>query len=224
MNAGTSLGAGGLAAGAVGVALRRTREALGERQVALAALTAAFVFAAQMVSFPVAAGTSGHLMGGVLAGVLVGPWTGLLCVTVVLGVQALLFADGGISALGLNIVNLGVVAGLGGYVGFLALRRLLRPLRAPLHVCAGVAAGLSLPLAAAAFTLELAIGGNVDVPLTEVALAAVGTHALIGIGEGVITALALAAVLAARPDLVHAVDQPAAPLELRPAAPAPAGR
>ncbi|MEQ1787176.1 MAG: energy-coupling factor ABC transporter permease, partial [Acidimicrobiales bacterium] len=115
INAGTSVGAGALALGTMAVAVRRTRDELSERMVPLAALTAAFIFAVQMLNFPVASGTSGHLLGGVLAAVLVGPWAGAICVTVVLVVQALLFADGGLSALGLNIVNLGLVGTLGGY-------------------------------------------------------------------------------------------------------------
>ncbi|HEY9557069.1 MAG TPA: energy-coupling factor ABC transporter permease, partial [Acidimicrobiales bacterium] len=155
-NAGTSLAAGTVAAGGIAVALRRTREVLGERQVPLAALTAAFVFAAQMLNFPVASGTSGHLMGGVLAAVLVGPWAAVLCLTVVLGVQALLFADGGVTALGLNIVNIALVGGLGGHALYAVLRR--RPLRKllPPQAAAGLAAFASVPLAAAAFTVELA--------------------------------------------------------------------
>lgn len=197
VDAGTSLGAGAVALGAVGVAVRRTGDTLAERQVPLAALTAAFIFAAQMLAFPVAAGTSGHLMGGVLAAVLVGPWAGLLCITVVLSVQALLFADGGLSALGINIVNLGVVGALGGYLVYAGLRRLLA-----VRPAAALAAFASLPLAAAALTVEMAVGANVDIATADVALAMIGTHVLIGIGEGVITSLALGAVLAARPDLV----------------------
>ena len=121
----TSIAGGAVAVGAVSVASRRTRDVLNERQVPLAALTAAFVFAAQMLNFPVASGTSGHLLGGVLAAVLVGPWVAVLCLTVVLGVQGLVFADGGLTALGLNVVNIAVVGTLGGYVVFRLLRRLL---------------------------------------------------------------------------------------------------
>lgn len=217
VNAGTSLAAGGVALGTVGVALRRTREVLGERQVPLAALTAAFVFAVQMLNFPVAAGTSGHLMGGVLAAVLVGPWAGALCITVVLAVQALLFADGGLTALGLNVVNLGLVGALGGYVVFAGLRTLLPSGRVSVPAAAGLAAFASVPMAAAAFTIELAIGGNVDVAIGDVALAMLGTHVLIGIGEAVITTTAVGAVLAARPDLVHGAAADDVRLELRPA-------
>lgn len=215
INAGTSVAAGGLAVGTMAVAVRRTRATLGERQVPLAALTAAFIFAVQMLNFPVASGTSGHFLGGVLAAVLVGPWAGAIAVAVVLAVQAVLFADGGLSALGLNIVNLSLVGTLGGYLVFVALRRLLPSGLATLPAVTGLAAFASVPLAAAAFTLQLAIGGNADVPVASVATAMIGTHLLIGIGEGVITALAVGAVLAARPDLVHAADPVDHPLELR---------
>ena len=206
----TSLAGGAVAAGAMGVAAARTRAHLDDRQVPLAALAAAYVFAAQMVSFPIAAGTSGHLLGGVLAAVLVGPWTGALCVAVVLVVQALLFADGGLTALGLNVVNLAVVGALGGYVAFLALRALLGALTRrswsstrAVPVAAGLAALASVPLAALAFALEYAVGGTAPIDVGDLAAAMVGTHLLIGVGEGVITAATVAAVLAARPDLVH---------------------
>jgi len=203
INAGTSLGAGAIAAGGLGVSLRRTAEVLEERLAPLAGLVAAFVFAVQMLNFPVAAGTSGHLLGGVLAAVLVGPWAGAVCVTVVLVVQALLFADGGLSALGLNVLNMALVGALGGYVLFLGLRRLLPATRSGIAVAAGIAAGLSVVLAAVAVSVEYAIGGSGDVSIGRVVTAMVGVHTLIGIGEGLITAMTVSAVLAARPDLVH---------------------
>ena len=130
IDAPTSAGAAVVAIGGVGVSLRRAGEVLDDRGVPLAGLTAAFVFAAQMLNFPVASGTSGHLIGGLLAAVLVGPTVGVVCVTVVLVVQALLFADGGLSALGLNIVNLALVPALLGYPVFVVLRRLLPRSRA----------------------------------------------------------------------------------------------
>ena len=202
INAGTSLGAGAVAFGGVGVALRRTSRTLQDRQVPLAGLVAAFVFAAQMLNVPVAAGTSGHLLGAVLATVLVGPWAGAICITVVLLVQAL-FADGGLTALGLNVVNMAFAAGLGGYCIFLVARRIASSTRAGVALASGVAAGASVVLAAAAFVLEYAIGGAVGLPIASVTAAMVGVHVLIGIGEGVITAMTVGAVLAVRPDLVY---------------------
>jgi cobalt/nickel transport system permease protein len=211
----TSAVAGAAAVGTLAVAARRCRDQLGERQVPLAAVTAAFVFAAQMLNFPVASGTSGHLLGGVLAAVLVGPWAGALCVSVVLAVQSLLFADGGLSALGLNIVNMALVGCVGGYLVFRAIRAVMPDNLAGVDVAAGLAAFASVPLAAAAFVAEFAVGGTTGIDLADVAAAMVGTHALIGIGEGVITAAAVGAVLATRPDLVHGAEGAAPPLEVR---------
>jgi cobalt/nickel transport system permease protein len=203
IDAPTSAGAAAVAIAGVGVSVRKASETLHEKQIPLCGLVAAFVFAAQMLNFPVAAGTSGHLLGGVLAAVLVGPWAGVLCVTVVLTVQAVVFADGGLSALGLNIVNMGLVGALGGYAVFLLARRLMA--RAPRSVvlASGIAAAVSIVLAAVAFTIEYAIGGAGGASLPAVFGAMAGVHTLIGIGEGVITALTVGAVLASRPDLVH---------------------
>lgn len=200
INGATSAGFGAVAAGGLGVSLRQTGRYLSERHVPLAGLVAAFVFAAQMINFPVISGMSGHLLGGVLAAVLVGPWAGFVIVTVVLGVQSLVFADGGLSALGLNVVNLGLVGALGGY---LLHRALLVVFRRNVTRAAGVAAGLSVPLAALAFTAQFALGGTVDVAIGKLLAAMVGTHVLIGVGEGVLTALVVGAVLRSRPDLVY---------------------
>jgi len=144
INASTSLGAGAVAAGGLGVSLRRTAQTLQDRQAPLAGLVAAFIFAVQMLNFPVAAGTSGHLLGGALAAVLVGPWAGAICVAVVLLVQGLLIADGGLTALGLNITNMAIVGTWGGYAVFLLLRRVLPATRSSVVGAAGVAAGLML--------------------------------------------------------------------------------
>jgi cobalt/nickel transport system permease protein len=165
INASTSLGAGAVAAGGLGVSLRRTAQTLQDRQAPLAGLVAAYIFAVQMLNFPVAAGTSGHLLGGVLAAVLVGPWAGAICVAVVLLVQSML-ADGGLTALGLNITNMALVGGVGG------------------------------------------------APVGTVLAAMVGVHTLIGIGEGIITALTVGVVLGVRPDLVYGAADLQAPLVL----------
>ncbi|HEU5152807.1 MAG TPA: energy-coupling factor ABC transporter permease [Iamia sp.] len=213
----TSLAMGVVAAGGVAVCLRRAGQELEEKQVPLAGLTAAFVFAVQMLNFPVASGTSGHLLGGVLAAVLVGPWTGALCVTVVVAVQALLFADGGLTALGFNTVNMALVTALGGYLVFVGLRRVLPRTRGGVALAAGLAAGVGVVLSSLAFSLQYAIGGTGGASAGAVTASMVGVHVLIGIGEGVITALTVSAVLASRPDLVHgardlAVAEPPAPV------------
>lgn len=198
----TSAGAAVVAAGGLGATLRRAGEVLDERRVPLAGLVAAFVFAVQMLNFPVVSGTSGHLLGGALAAVLVGPAVGAVCVTVVLAVQALLFADGGLSALGLNVLNMALVTAFGGYAVFLLARRVMSRTPSQVVVAAGIAAAASVVLSALAFTLEYAVGGTGTASVSTVAGAMVGVHVLIGVGEGVITALVVGAVLATRPDLV----------------------
>ncbi|HEU0213807.1 MAG TPA: energy-coupling factor ABC transporter permease [Jiangellaceae bacterium] len=204
LDASTSLATGAAAATAVGVALRKAREELDERAAPLAGLTAAFVFAVQMLNFPVGVGTSGHLLGGTLAAVLVGPWTAVLCVSVVLIVQALLFADGGLTALGTNVTLMAVVTVA---VGWFVTRAVLLVLpRRPASVVPASAVGAlaSVPAAALVFVLLFAVGGNADLPLATLTAAMLGWHVLVGIGEAVITALTVSAVVAVRPDLVYA--------------------
>lgn len=218
LDAGTSIATGIVAAVGVGLALRGARKELDERTAPLAGLVAAFVFATQMINFPVGAGTSGHLLGGALAAALVGPWTGVLVITVVLFVQALLFADGGLTALGTNITLMGLV-GLGvGWVVIVALRRVLPKRLASVPVAAAIGALVSVPAAAVAFTVLFAIGGVVEIPVGVVLTAMVGWHSLIGVGEAVITGLVVSAVVATRPDLVYAARPilAATRLEIRP--------
>ena len=198
----TSVGAGLVAATGVAVSLRKAADDDLESRVAMTGLVAAFVFAAQMLNFPVASGTSGHLLGGLLAAVLVGPWLGSLALTVVVVVQCLLFADGGVSALGLNIINMAFVPAFVGYGTFRACRVVLPRSRAGVLAATTLAAWLSVVLASLAFTVEYALGGNDAVGVGTVAAAMVGVHSVIGIGEAVITALTVGAVLSARPDLV----------------------
>ncbi|CAN5148713.1 hypothetical protein BH20ACT22_BH20ACT22_12710 [soil metagenome] len=214
INAGTSLGAGGVAAGGLGIATKRAAAVMEDKQVPLAGLVAAFIFAVQMLNFPVAGGTSGHLLGGVLAAVLVGPWAGAICVSVVLLVQAL-FADGGLTALGLNILNMALVTSLGGYALFAGLRKVLPATKASIVTASGIVAAISVPVSAIFFTLEYAIGGNGSASVTAVGAAMIGVHVLIGIGEGLITAATVGAVLNVRPDLVYGASGLVAPVEMR---------
>ena len=203
INGATSAGFGVAAAGGVGAAIKQTGRYLNERQVPLAGLVAAFVFAAQMVNFPVTAGVSGHLLGGVLAAVLVGPWAGFVVLSVVLLVQGFLFADGGLSALGLNIVNMGFVGAVGGYALYRILLKVTPRNTRGVTIAAGIAAGIAVPLAAMGFLAQYAIGGTASVSIQAVFTALLGTHALIGIGEGFITAVVVSAVMRSRPDLVY---------------------
>ncbi|NGO41250.1 energy-coupling factor ABC transporter permease [Streptomyces ureilyticus] len=215
INAPVSLATGVVAAGAVAVSLRGARRELDERTAPLAGLVAAFIFAVQMLNFPVAAGTSGHLLGGALAAILVGPYTGVLCVSVVLLMQGILFADGGLTALGVNITIMAVVTTVVAYAVFRGLVKLLPKKRRSITVSAFIAAVFSVPAAAAAFTFVYAIGGTTDVPIGQVLTAMVGVHVLIGIGEAAITALTVGAVIAVRPDLVYGARGLTAPLKLR---------
>ncbi|MFB7980038.1 energy-coupling factor ABC transporter permease [Streptomyces vinaceus] len=215
IDAPVSIAAGVAAAGAVAVSLRGARRELDERAAPLAGLVAAFIFAVQMLNFPVAAGTSGHLLGGALAAILVGPYTGVLCVSVVLLMQGVLFADGGLTALGVNVMNMAVVTVVVAYAVFRGLLKLLPDTRRSVTVAAFAGALLSVPGAAVMFTALYALGGTTDVPLGKVFTAMVGVHVLIGIGEAVITAATVGAVLAVRPDLVHGARGLAAPLKLR---------
>ncbi|OBB56266.1 cobalamin biosynthesis protein CbiM [Mycobacterium sp. 852013-51886_SCH5428379] len=207
INAPVSLLFGVIALGAIAFSVARARAELDERAVPLAGLVAAFVFAVQMVNFPILPGVSGHLLGGALAAILVGPFTGALCLAIVLVVQALLFADGGVSALGTNIVNMsviGVAAGYGTAVVLYTVARRRSDVSVPtLGVVAFVAALVGTVCAAMGFVLEYAIGGAGGVSLGAVAGFMFGTHVLIGVGEGLITAVTVMAVARARPDLVY---------------------
>jgi cobalt/nickel transport system permease protein len=183
-------------------AVIHTNRQLGEKQVPLMGVMAAFIFAAQMLNFPVVGGTSGHLIGGALASILLGPWAGMLIMTSVVAIQALIFQDGGLIALGANILNMGVIACLVGYYVYVGMRRVLGDRTWVNLVSAFVASWCSVFLAAIACAVQLAISGSS--PL-QIALPAMGSvHALIGIGEGLITVAALAFITATRRDLVEA--------------------
>jgi len=225
INAPVSAATGAVAAAAVAVSLRGARRELAgaaqgsgagaERTAPLAGLVAAFIFAVQMLNFPVAAGTSGHLLGGALAAILVGPYTGVLCVSVVLLMQGVLFADGGLTALGVNITDMAIVTSVVAYALFRGLVKVLPRRRRSITVASFVAALVSVPAAAVAFTALYALGGTADVPIGKVFAAMVGVHVLIGVGEAAITALTVGAVIAVRPDLVYGARGLTAPLELR---------
>lgn len=214
INAGVSAAAGGVAVVGIGYSLKKAKETLEEKAAPMAGLVAAFIFAVQMLNFPVAAGTSGHLLGGALAAILVGPWAGAVCVAVVLIVQAL-FADGGLTALGLNIINMALITAWGGYAIFVFLRRALPKTRGGVVTASGIAAMISVVLASLGFTLEYALGGTGTASVGTVAAAMVGVHFLIGIGEGLITAITVGVVLNVRPDLVYGAQDMLPDLEIR---------
>jgi cobalamin biosynthesis protein CbiM len=211
----TSAAFAGLAAAGIAVSLKGARTQLDEKSAPLAGLTAVFIFAVQMLNFPVVAGTSGHLIGATLAAVLVGPWAATLALTVVLVMQAFLFADGGLTALGLSAFNMSIIAVWVGYGSFLIIRKILPLGKSSIVAASAIGALLSVPAAAIGFTIQYAIGATATFSVTTVLGAMVGTHVLIGIGEAIITGLTVSAVLASRSDLVYGWKGNKTQLEIR---------
>ena len=205
------------AVAAVGVAasLKGAAKSLDEKTAPLAGLTATFIFAVQMINFPVTAGTSGHLFGSVLAAVLVGPYVATLALSVVLLLQALLFADGGLTAAGLNVFNLSLVGVWVGYGAFLLVKKILPKNKPSITTAATIAGFISVPAAVMGFVLQYAIGANSTFSVTAVFAGMMSAHVLIGIGEAVITAFSVTAVMASRPDLVYGYRGTKAQLEIR---------
>jgi cobalt/nickel transport system permease protein len=191
-----------LAIALLALALKRVELEYRDRAVPLMGVCAAFIFAAQMINFPIPGGTSGHLLGGTLAGVLLGPWAGALVMSVVFIVQGLLFQDGGITAMGANIFNMGLIGTFGGYYLFRGIRNLVGRHRLKgLVVGSAMASWISVMVAAACCAIELAVSGTVPLP---VALAAMlGWHALIGLGEALITVSTATFIWRTRPDLLY---------------------
>jgi cobalt/nickel transport system permease protein len=201
LNGPTLLTTGAASLGCVAGGVARARRTLGEQQVPLLGVTAAFVFAAQMLNFPVAGGTSGHFVGATMAAVLLGPLTAVLVLSVVLTIQALVFFDGGITALGANVFNMGVVGAFVGWGVFRLLGAVLPGSRGRLPAASGVGAWCACVVSSAAVSVELGISGTI--PIRVALPAMVGVHVLIGIGEAIITAAVVATVAAARPDLIR---------------------
>ena len=189
----------------IAIALKRVNTDLGERQVPLMGVLAAAIFAGQMLNFAVAGGTSGHLMGAALAAILVGPWPAVLVMTTVVGVQALIFQDGGLVVLGANIFNMAVVGVFVANFVYQTVRRLAGGRTWSIFAGGFLAAWASIFIAALAVALELALSGTSPANLAIPAMA--GIHTLIGIGEGLLTVGALAVIQATRPDLLDANKQ-----------------
>ncbi len=189
-----------ISTGTIGYCLKKTAGMLKDRMVPLMGIMSAFIFAAQMINFPVIGGTSGHLFGGVLAAVLLGPYAGAVVLTCVLIFQCLIFQDGGLLALGTNIFNMAIIGTLGGYVIFNVLHKIFGNKKGFI-IGAAVAAWFSVVIAASFCALELAISGLS--PLRIVFPAMAGIHALIGIGEAIITVAVLSFIQKVRPDLIY---------------------
>jgi len=189
-----------VSAAGISFGLREVNKKLGERQVPVMGVMGAFIFAAQMLNFPIAGGTSGHLIGAALAAVLLGPWAAAIVMSCVLIIQSLLFQDGGLGALGANVLNMALVAPFVAYFFYRTIRWLVRGQRAALWG-AFVGAWASVVAASSLCALELAVSGTSS---TKVALPAmVGVHALIGLGEGAITVAVLSVVAATRGELLE---------------------
>ena len=203
INAPVSVGAAVIAAGAITVGLKKSKGTLDSQTAPLAGLVAVFIFAVQMMNFPVAAGTSGHLMGGALASILVGPYVAILVMTVVVSLQALVFADGGLSALGLNLLNMGIVSIVVSALLFAGLMKLLPKTRTSIIGVSATVAFISVLASAGAFVFEYSLGGNATYNIASVLISVMSVHVLIGIGEAIITGLTIGAILATRADLVY---------------------
>jgi len=200
LNIPTQVGTSAVTVGALYYSLRRTGQSLQDRQIPLLGVTAAFVFAAQLINFPVFGGTSGHLIGGTLSAVILGPWAAVITMSTVIVIQALLFQDGGITALGANLLNMAVITPLIGYYlhragAAVSGRKWWRT------AALFVASMVSVMASAAAASVELALSGTI--PLKVVLLPMLGWHVLIGAGEGIITTIILGYLLQVRSDLVQ---------------------
>jgi cobalt/nickel transport system permease protein len=205
LSAPVSLGTWGVAIALVALALNRVQAEYQERTVPLMGVCAAFIFAAQMINFPIPGGTSGHLLGGTLAGALLGPWAGSLVMVVVFIVQGTLFQDGGLTVLGANVFNMGLVGTFGGYYLYKALRTAFgfNSWRGT-AIALAISAWSSVVIASLICAIQLALSGTV--PLVVALTAMLTWHVLIGIGEAVITVLAVSYIWRVRPDLMY--DRP----------------
>ena len=203
INAQVSIGSGIVSFATLWAYVRNAKNLVADKLIALTGMMSALIFVLQMINFPIAAGTSGHLLGGALAVIVLGPHLGIICISIVVVIQSLLFADGGLSALGINVFNMAIVTSLVGWLVITSWKKLFG--EANISIISGsiVAGLLSVIFSSIAFVFEYALGGTVAVPLSSVLLAMLSTHLLIGLGEGVITALIVSLLLKVRSDLVY---------------------
>lgn len=191
-------------AGVIGVVIVKTRKIADEKHVPLLGIIAAFIFAAQMIKFPVIGGTSGHFMGGALAAILLGPYSAILVITAVLIVQCFIFQDGGVTTLGANVFNMGIIGSFSSYFTYALFRKIsfkVSGTKQPVLFNAAFSSWISVVLGAFACAVELAVSGTV--PLSTAVPAMVGVNGLAGIGEGIITGLILNFIFKVRPDLLE---------------------
>lgn len=203
INAQVSAATGIISLGTLWANIRNAKNLVADKLIALTGMMSALIFVLQMINFPIAAGTSGHLLGGALAVIVLGPSLGVICISIVVVIQSLLFADGGLSALGVNVLNMAIITSLTGWFTITFWKKLFGESQFTLISGSVIAGLLSVVFSSIAFVLEYAIGGTVSVPLGNVLIAMISTHLLIGLGEGVITALIVSLLLRVRSDLVY---------------------
>lgn len=207
INVQVSAATGLLSFGTLWAYIRSAKTLIADKFIALTGMMSALIFVLQMINFPIAAGTSGHLLGGALAVIVLGPRLGLICLSVVVIIQSLLFADGGLSALGVNVLNMAIVTCATGWVIVKYWLKFIGKNKTSIIAASVVSGIITVVFSSIAFTLEYAIGGTISIPVSSVLVAMISTHFLIGIGEGVITALIVGLLVRVRPDLVYAYDR-----------------
>ena len=207
MNVTMSAATGLISFGTLWAYIRSAKDLIADKFIALTGMMSALIFVLQMINFPIAAGTSGHLLGGALAVIVLGPRLGLICLSVVVIIQSLLFADGGLSALGVNVLNMAIVTSATSWFIVKYWIKFIGKNKTSIVTVSVLAGILSVVFSSIAFTIQYAIGGTISIPVGTVLLAMVTTHLIIGLGEGIITALIITLLMRVRPDLVYAYDR-----------------
>lgn len=207
MNVTMSAATGVISFGTLWTYIRSAKDLIADKFIALTGMMSALIFVLQMINFPIAAGTSGHLLGGALAVIVLGPRLGLICLSVVVIIQSLLFADGGLSALGVNVLNMAIVTSATSWFIVKYWIKFIGKNKTSIVSVSVLAGILSVVFSSIAFTIQYAIGGTISIPVGTVLLAMVTTHFIIGFGEGVITALIITLLIRVRPDLIYAYER-----------------
>jgi cobalt/nickel transport system permease protein len=207
INAPVSAATGVLSFGTLWAYIRSARHLIADKFIALTGMMTALIFVLQMINFPVAAGTSGHLLGGALAVIVLGPRLGLICLSVVVIIQSLLFADGGLSALGINVMNMAIVTSVVAWVVVKYWIKFIGKNPSSLFIVSILSGTVSVIFSSIAFMMQYILGGTVSIPIGTVLIAMISIHFFIGIGEGIITAFIVSLLVRVRPDLVYAYDR-----------------
>tara|TARA_B100000965_G_C19484730_1_gene710249 strand:+ start:32 stop:967 length:936 start_codon:yes stop_codon:yes gene_type:complete len=207
INASVSAATGVISFGTLWAYIRSASSLIADKFIALTGMMTALIFVLQMINFPVAAGTSGHLLGGALAVIVLGPRLGLICLSVVVIIQSLLFADGGLSALGINVMNMAIVTSVTAWVVVKYWIKFIGKTPSSLIIVSVLSGIVSVVFSSIAFMVQYILGGTISIPVGTVLIAMTSVHFLIGFGEGVITALIVGLLIRVRPDLIYAYDR-----------------